>query len=526
VRRCGSTQGSRSVHSAWMVPRAQEEQRAGRLLEGDADFLAGRSEVLSPFVLPPRDAGPENALAPTSDGMLAFDPYPHLWLNAGFILERLMRFAEAAAYDWMNDPEQAQRLRLLERLNRGAPSDEVQGDTEYLWQTLFMAYRLDHFDNGYLERVLLAATRIANEIRRRLLAGRGATRNVGPRSEPKASRAAGSDYHSFARTGPYTPAHPDLIRKSLRGEAERLRRLPSTSETFATARDALIASLHAADESGFQLTASSVPFTVADIRPLTRSESRALANQFALGCGRDDAPIVVVGTEGAFDVPDPASLSSDETAALFAVEGCAQSILWATGGDPAIISHIAGNTAPFTRSNLDALRPIQLYPNDLHRVDKRRGMHTWRVLSQCFGSAGAQLLDPESAIGLGDLVYQIEMNAVPSRRAHGLTSSAERYEFLSAVMTELRETATVLVFHGHPSDPKWSQRDRLANTFLGSRAGSSPDDVLAGSGSAFPIWVAPSGSRTVLWTRALNGRVRREYRDALGKYLIRAAGER
>jgi hypothetical protein len=46
----------------------------------------------------------------------------------------------------MNDPERDGRLRVLEQLNCGAPTDDVQGETEQLWRTLFTAYRIDHFD--------------------------------------------------------------------------------------------------------------------------------------------------------------------------------------------------------------------------------------------------------------------------------------------------------------------------------------------------------------------------------------------
>jgi hypothetical protein len=65
-----------------------------RLFQADADFLAGRSDVLAPFLLLPRGAGPRDAPAGTSRGMLAFDPYPHPWVDPGLALERLMRFAE------------------------------------------------------------------------------------------------------------------------------------------------------------------------------------------------------------------------------------------------------------------------------------------------------------------------------------------------------------------------------------------------------------------------------------------------
>lgn len=58
---------------------------------------------------------------------------------------------------------------LLEHWNHGNPDDPVPGETHVLWQSLFYLYRFDHWVEGAMPNLLLAGTRIANEVRRRLL---------------------------------------------------------------------------------------------------------------------------------------------------------------------------------------------------------------------------------------------------------------------------------------------------------------------------------------------------------------------
>jgi hypothetical protein len=60
-------------------------------------------------------------------------------------------------------------------LRSGDPDDPVEGDDEFLWHCLFAVVRADRFNGGLVAEHALALTRIANELRRRLLRRRAKT---------------------------------------------------------------------------------------------------------------------------------------------------------------------------------------------------------------------------------------------------------------------------------------------------------------------------------------------------------------
>jgi hypothetical protein len=62
---------------------------------------------------------------------------------------------------------------MLRALASSKGDDPVEGDDEFLWHCLYAIVRADRFEEGLVAENLLALTRIANEVRRRLLRQRG-----------------------------------------------------------------------------------------------------------------------------------------------------------------------------------------------------------------------------------------------------------------------------------------------------------------------------------------------------------------
>jgi hypothetical protein len=86
--------------------------------------------------------------------------------------KQLMRFARHGAYQWTDDPEREQQVALLESLRIGDSEDPVSGETELLWHCLFAVVRSERFSDGTVAANAVPLTRIANELRRRLLTHR------------------------------------------------------------------------------------------------------------------------------------------------------------------------------------------------------------------------------------------------------------------------------------------------------------------------------------------------------------------
>jgi hypothetical protein len=83
---------------------------------------------------------------------------------------RLWTFAHAvSSFGWGDDPRMPELGQRLEDWNRGEPDDPVDGTTQDLWDLLFAVHRAERFTWGAGAAWLTAMTRIANEIRRRLL---------------------------------------------------------------------------------------------------------------------------------------------------------------------------------------------------------------------------------------------------------------------------------------------------------------------------------------------------------------------
>jgi hypothetical protein len=133
-----------------------------QLDDPDERFFRGQSHELAPFELP---------VATLHD-----EPGQFPWWRLDDAGHRLVRFAHRfGSYDWSNDPRQPERARLLRMLDSGEPDDPVDGDDEFVWQCLFAVVRANRFNDGVVAEHALALTRIANELRRRLLRRRAGT---------------------------------------------------------------------------------------------------------------------------------------------------------------------------------------------------------------------------------------------------------------------------------------------------------------------------------------------------------------
>ena len=127
----------------------------------DEPFFQGLSDELAPFDLPV--------------ATLHAKPGEFPWWSLDAAGDRLVQFAHRfGSYDWSNDPRQQEQLVFLQSLATGGADDPVGGDDEVLWHALFAVVRADRFNEGVVAAHLTALTRIANELRRRLLQRRAA----------------------------------------------------------------------------------------------------------------------------------------------------------------------------------------------------------------------------------------------------------------------------------------------------------------------------------------------------------------
>lgn len=138
--------------------------KAAGELSLDLAFLSGERDDLAPFELPRATIHP--AVKKANGIQMGWAEYD----RAG---DRLLHFAHAVrSFGWGDDPRMPELRRRLEDWNRGEPDDPVDGETQDLWDLLFAVHRAERFGSGVIAESLTALTRIANEIRRRLLVAR------------------------------------------------------------------------------------------------------------------------------------------------------------------------------------------------------------------------------------------------------------------------------------------------------------------------------------------------------------------
>jgi len=131
-------------------------------LPPDIAFLLGKSDSFPPFELPKATL---HRAVEEKPGTLRMG-----WFEYDEAESRLCTFAQAVHFfDWMSDPRMPELQERLEKWNTGEPDEPVEGKTQDLWDLLLAYHRAERFCEGMIYGSLTGLTRIANEIRRRLL---------------------------------------------------------------------------------------------------------------------------------------------------------------------------------------------------------------------------------------------------------------------------------------------------------------------------------------------------------------------
>lgn len=299
----------------------------------------------------------------------------------------------------------------------------------------------------------------------------------------------------------YATSHPELIERALRGYLRQLRELGAELRPRGSLGRivAEAISMHElALERRDALRASEIPLVSEQLAGLSEWQKLAILDQCAVGYGRDDARILVMGTEEAYEAAEGSDLAI----------ACSMSVLWLTGSRADILERIDPRTANKARPGA---RPFHLHPNDYYRVQDSRGRSTWGCLARVFRPSNAASLlalpPAPTPVSLGDLCYQIDVSAYPSKRAvGGRKPTPQRTQFLCELV-EGFDQARLLLFHGGPWD---EPRQQIASAFLGCAV-----DLEVREGAR--RWMAwqKTPRRAVLHTYALSGQIRYEYLDAV-----------
>jgi len=307
------------------------------------------------------------------------------------------------------------------------------------------------------------------------------------------------------------PVHPEVVERAARGYIGHLHQVETeTREDGRLGRAArhLIQTIEGAILHRGELQASDVEFTASDLLGIDGWQALALIDQHALGLGRDDASVIFMGTEEAYDVVDGRDL---------AITACL-SVLWLCGSRPEVLDAIDSRVRSNARSSNP--RAYHLHPNDYYRVDLSPRRSTWECIARILrpDRFRSLLVPPTGNNGeesLGDLAYQIDVSAFPSKVASGGRSpNVARIEFLAELAAAFT-TASALVFHGGPSG---EERNAIASSFLGRPVRWTSQDAKR----EWLAWDTKDG-RSVMHTYALSGRVRNEYLDKVNLKLAELA---
>jgi hypothetical protein len=299
----------------------------------------------------------------------------------------------------------------------------------------------------------------------------------------------------------------------------------SPSQLQRAASAVLDTTRHALAQGG-QLQVAQVPLTARLIAGLSAPERAALINQANVGFGRENAPVIVMGTEPAYSLDNHQSLATE-------CYGLAPIRL--AGGRAEIVSHIADDA-----SWRGQHRAYHLYPDDylqVHQPTRKQG-HTWPVLANIIARA---LSNSKTArqieSSLGDYCYQVELSVYPApQAAGGLPPPQERVEFLKWLVATLagttahtriaRDDAKLLIFHGMGGVPAAfrSAKDQICAAFLGvpfsqARGGTVP--VLRGHTQPMVRTIEwyEHGSRRAIYMDAPGFRPNNPYKDEVAKLM-------
>ena len=269
------------------------------------------------------------------------------------------------------------------------------------------------------------------------------------------------------------------------------------ADAASTAAGQLIRSIETALAKRESLTPASIEFARESMLQVTQADSVGFVNEYTLGWGRDDAPIIIMGTEEAYT-------AAPQELALW---NCGCAIIWLSRGRGDVVIHLdsrAHNSRP------DGLAPRCFNIHYSDWAPPPQSKHTWGCIAKVLSG------DPRSEDwrsyfvpslaagpprrGMGDVCHQVEISAYPAKRAHdGKFESHARTDFLSGFLDHARATAKVLLFHG--GQYQGTARAELAEAFLGKRFDQLP---LIEDQPRRRMWKAEHDGRIVLHTNALS----------------------
>jgi len=173
--------------------------------------------------------------------------------------------------------------------------------------------------------------------------------------------------------------------------------------------DLLIQSLGAALKLRDRVSATEIPFTRTLLETVPDDDWPLFLNEYGLGLGNPSGPIVVMGTEHAYNLAEfKGEKERSDALESLALESCGSAILWLANAGIDLAQHLAANRWEACQIERRA-RPYQRHPWDVSRVP---GGHTWNILSQIVAPWSFN----EGTLGLGDLTYQIERSAFPRNK--------------------------------------------------------------------------------------------------------------
>jgi hypothetical protein len=325
-----------------------------------------------------------------------------------------------------------------------------------------------------------------------------------------------ADIDSSRFPKPGIARYPELILESADQYRDQLRsNLGRFSEPLRPSVAALIDLLERVHDPS-AIIADQIGFTANDLSNAdVPRDLDLLINQWCLGWGRDDAPVVAMGTEEAYPVK----------AVDLGQWNCCCAVIWATDGRQEIVDALDTRSATHDPPipQFEHRREFHIHANDYFLVHKHRGRHTWRLLAEVIAGRGKWLPLLDQNVGtLGNLAYQIEVSAYPAKlTVAGRASTEVRHAFLSKLLATMRSSAQVLLFHGRGNEPEWGGRDSLAGAFLGrDRLARTEWEQLDFHGQ--PVRYFQHGSRLVVLTRALNGNVRSQLIEGLHELIVPA----
>jgi hypothetical protein len=145
-------------------------------------------------------------------------------------------------------------------------------------------------------------------------------------------------------------AYPEIVRAA----AEQYRVFVEALEREADSPVRLLAgkvgrTIEAALSKRSAMSAADVEFGPRDLRPLTTAQRRRFFNPWALGIGADDASVIFLGSEHAYDV------DRDEDLVNFCTESIGGVVLWLSGSNPDVLKRMTDGAV-----DVDAVRPMPL----------------------------------------------------------------------------------------------------------------------------------------------------------------------